>query len=851
MRTLSAALQTKADQRYALESVLFVRVFWNGTPYDYSDKDKLLEISGLEDSASLDTKSVNVNVVLDDSDGFIKQVFDHSDVHKIKVQVFQSFVGVDDKLLLFTGQMNTPIEWSESERKFSFTILSKVEDRELGFSFEEGLFPNLPSESVGRPWPLVFGTVVKVPAFQFSPSPTAITAQGFCLIDELQYDEEAQALFIQADLAIRYSRDYAAQASAASLQASKYNDGQPDPADDYEQYVSYMEQYSQLMTTATQYFIEASKLNLDANKVIADKLDKKRYAFNPVRIASSNLPQNKVITIELGSTRLRVRVQGATIFIIEEIIPEERKPSWGLYVYNRSTVTSQQFGVEQKVDKFRWFDGGSKINVISEPIYYIVALGVGKIAGVFGRMRGLTVRVPSDLFDLEDRQFTNEAGTTIHATVLKMHQPLSSLRDQDNQQVWDSDEVFCDTTGEIAGTFKSIVTWVTDTFTDLTLDTNSFATLPDMPMNFYYDQRVSSFEFLKQLCFQARCACWVNDEKLYFRYLAAVPTPVTTISYDDVVEDSMTIYCSETESLLTKLTANWKFTYDQKEFNKVITRHNVEKYGLMEQSYDYFAFNHVDLVQKSIGYWAIYFGTTWRRVNLSLFINKLKVEANDAVTIDMVGLVADEQVIGIVETAVYDSNTQQIDCQIWLPVRWGEMTTYKWAYPAQVTDVYGKLQDPEIQTGNPFQGVKDNGFVLEANAGSSVITSRYKAQFRLDDLQPVPSNDAEVSTYLTDVTVTYRRPFDISTANNRLTSELKAPVAIAGVDDNAVGVDFGTVESYDEETRKYQVRSVTGTVRTVTQALINPDYKVRTETPVIIVKKRGLWYMQAPVWSAE
>ena len=56
------------------------------------------------------------------------------------------------------------MSWSERDRTVKITVLSQIEDLECGFSAEEGNFPYLPADLVGKAWPMIFGLVYDCPA---------------------------------------------------------------------------------------------------------------------------------------------------------------------------------------------------------------------------------------------------------------------------------------------------------------------------------------------------------------------------------------------------------------------------------------------------------------------------------------------------------------------------------------------------------------------------------------------------------------------------------------------------------------------------------------------------------------
>ena len=128
-------------------------------------------------NVSNNSGSQELSVTLDDTDGSIKAIFDAHDVHKRTARVYQYFSGLDlaDKFLLFSGKVSSPIIWSERDRTVKFSILSQLEDKEIGFSAEEGQFPYLPADMVGKPWPMIFGKVVNCPTLQVNKAVTGTT----------------------------------------------------------------------------------------------------------------------------------------------------------------------------------------------------------------------------------------------------------------------------------------------------------------------------------------------------------------------------------------------------------------------------------------------------------------------------------------------------------------------------------------------------------------------------------------------------------------------------------------------------------------------------------------------------
>src|SRR5690606_7679122 len=148
------------------------------------------------------------------------------------------------------------------------------------------------------------------------------------------------------------------------------------------------------------------------------------------------------------------------------------------------------------------------------------------------------------------------------------------------------------------------------------------------------------------------------------------------------------------EDLVTKYTSKWRIDYAVPKENTLILRHNMIKYGTHERTDDYYTFNILDLVRKSATFWLIRYANTWKRIKFSTSLKFLNLEANDAVTLQLPD-VATDSFIGIVEKAIYDSDRNRIDFEVWTPIRAGESSPYIFAWPAAIPEqaIFPTIED--------------------------------------------------------------------------------------------------------------------------------------------------------------
>ena len=178
------------------EPIFILSVDWSAdnAPVSYADRDlqvgttfiagKIVDIGEIDNTVDISgsNNSQEVSVTLDDTDGTIKAIMDAHDIHKRAVSVYQYFAGLalTDMFLIFEGVITSPIQWNEGDRTVKFSIVSRLEAQEIGFSADQGQFPFIPKNLVGKAWPIIFGTSFDVPALRIT---NAITGTLLCGVD--------------------------------------------------------------------------------------------------------------------------------------------------------------------------------------------------------------------------------------------------------------------------------------------------------------------------------------------------------------------------------------------------------------------------------------------------------------------------------------------------------------------------------------------------------------------------------------------------------------------------------------------------------------------------------------------
>jgi hypothetical protein len=769
MRNISQAGLAKLASRYGNEPITIIEVDWvDGSTAVYADRTigdipgRIVEVSDLDNAVNVNgngsdgqstggsTASQELAVTLDDTDGSIKAIFDSQDVHKRPARVYQYFSGLDlaDKFLLFSGKINTPVSWSERDRTIKFTILSQLEDLEIGFSAEEGQFPYLPSELVGKTWPMVFGTAVNYQALQINKAVKGTTLAGVGVLsgmdlwsalpdgaDDGQFKLSLLMMLIQINHLKKVKECWAPSfhppvdaKKAASLQ---------------KQIDSLQSQVNQAVAKqAQQVACTLARRNLQINDANANGL-----GANPVRIlGGEDFPQNQTITINVNDALFTGHFEADLFYIDSRVHPtddataaaaaaskttepavcltptqvsyyryEDEVPNgcgdgfpagnkildMGVTITN-SNATVSEMDTTPIVQQF-WADAGTEVTLaIDAPITYIASIVPGTVLAVraykqlIGQRR--LVDVPTDLYTIKTQTYGS-----VTAVEIVVNFPLSARKDEG----W-TDDLYITFQSDIGPDVVEILKHLITHYTNLDWDEESFdhaqEKLQAFPANFPLLEQKNAVQLLQEIAFQARCALWISDGAFYLKYLPEEPTPADTITISDIDADSgIEVELTATEDLVTKMKIKWRLSWtavsDRPEDTNeqtIILRHNVAKYGLQEQDYDFYIYNQPDIVYKCATFWMIRNSITWKRIKFKTFLNKLNLETFDAVMLDFASpYVANGPVLAVVEKASYSSADNLVDFQCLVPVAAGTMEKYKFYWPSALptTDTWPPQSD--------------------------------------------------------------------------------------------------------------------------------------------------------------
>ncbi|MFA5344650.1 MAG: hypothetical protein WC315_00005, partial [Candidatus Omnitrophota bacterium] len=350
---------------------------------------------------------------------------------------------------------------------------------------------------------------------------------------------------------------------------------------------------------------------------------------------------------------------------------------------------------------FCWLPAGSEVFLESDPdnpvhilaeateteVLYIVSLIPGTVNSVAAYKkqqttgRDLLMTVPSNLYVVYETDYIGYTVTEIGFAV-----PLSRVDDS-----W-SDDIYVSFTSDVGPNPVDIIDWLLTKYTNLTFDATSKAhvktRLTNYPNNFWVKEKLNVFQLIQDIAYQSRCALYIRDDVVFIVYLAEEPTSLRTLTESDIIANSFNIKLSDSSDLVTKYVATWKETEagvvaTDTTDNKLVLKYNVNKYGIMEDSTDYYTQNTFSTILKSATFWLIRLSNTWKQVEFDAPLTMLDLDLFDCITLE-VGQLSSTPVKSIITSIQYDNDNNTIHFECLTPIRSGETEQYKFFWPADI-----------------------------------------------------------------------------------------------------------------------------------------------------------------------
>lgn len=291
-------------------------------------------------------------------------------------------------------------------------------------------------------------------------------------------------------------------------------------------------------------------------------------------------------------------------------------------------------------------------------------------------------------------KYENHNLGTINVTAFKFPISLPNISGEN----WE-DDVYVTLTSSVGPNVCDIIQHLIETYTNGgTANAANFAAIKAKfvdgsdelyPANFALLERPNVLDEIARIAWEARCAIYRVGGEFFLRYLSEEPTADVTFTEDDIdAEENIKILHPATDGLITRLVAIWHPNYlpleNGKKPDRLIYRHNIPLYGMKSQEIEFHIYNNRECVEKSATFWMIRMSNTWKRVQFKAFLKDLPLDIFDCIEFNFgQNYVANSAVKSVLQTAVYNPNDNSITMEVELPVKSGQMSSYKWYWPSQ------------------------------------------------------------------------------------------------------------------------------------------------------------------------
>lgn len=721
MRNLSVSALAKIAQKQGTEPINIIAIQWaiGGPVVLYADRDilehniqgRILELDSIDDvvKVSQNQSSAEVTLKLDDTDLLLRQIINTTDIHFRDVIIYQWFSGLDitDMFVLFQGKINSPITYSDGDRTLTFTVLSTLESTEIGFQPEEGQnFNFISDEYFDEPWPLVFGTVNHLPGQLVYKIPQGQTTKPLSMPNTCRssvLNGIAQAGIERLNILAQMQAKFA----EGELRLNQYLEQRHTDKEENAFRESIQEANREASNQGNDRLRELDRQMLLVQIQAANEETEPDYGTEVGHVINGHkFPQNQIVTIKINDAFFTGRFSGDNFYTTSvenpngdcvEAAASFKATEYVAYMqYNPDNTFDglvlstkyqlEPYSVPNNITNTYWFaDGGATVELVSGAREaYVVNILPSSVLGVYARKGAAGIEtlqvVPRNYYSV--KYYTLNDKFT--ATVVELHRALSSY-----DEGWTDGQIYATVQSPIGPNTSDILKWLIQIYSNYGVDVTSFNSvrtdIQHYPSHFALFDRKELFTALEEIAWQARCRIWLNGNTFYLSYLSNEPAPVTTITDTDIAMESLVLTHTDSESIVTKMRAEWYKDYSQDEPNVVTLRYNTAKYGVHEETYDFYIYNMVDLVIKSAQFWIVRLGNTWKEVTFTTYLHKLNVETFDCVTFDLPGYYATGAVKALVDEAIFDSSDFKIQMKLWLPVRSGTMTPYVFVWPADIS----------------------------------------------------------------------------------------------------------------------------------------------------------------------
>lgn len=638
---MKTSLPSVINTRYGTQPGVKIKIFWSSGTVDYVDK--VIASGNIQSTARIGQIGAvtGTQVVLDDTDGSIKSIYNTLDIVGTIVEVYQTYPSVSD-ILLFRGKMTSNLSWEEGTRQVSISVESTNESEQME-------------------WPYVFGNVIRVPG-RVIQEPLRATTK------DVEYNS------VSSVIAINNGSSFP-QATPMTIGIEVLQGYNPFFNDRSDRYLLFNGSFSgDDFTVTLANAPEYTNAVLDTRPL----LDADRTDPNIIWLADDSINLlGLFINISGYHANLCYRQEGAKCWLrnpmvrIADSTPQLLPlPLEGLDIdeavasfpsrWGKAYLDNGQLAL---LDSWKIL-AGANVWDISNPntVYVVNQVQSVSVVQVLAWRKSTPDTEPT-LQPVPSSYFTIDLTGP---TTITFDYPLD-LRANEG---WQS-EIFAAVRSTLSGNTATGIKWVIDNKTNLTSDTTTFSDVANdidtWKSNFATLEDKDSLTLATEMAWQARCAIFESQGLLKIKYLSKVPTSVHTYNQANVEFQSFNGTLSDYNDVVTKLTVEYSDDYAD-EPKEYIYEYGILDRGYREDSTNMYIYTHLPNVIYSSIFWGFRYANVWRKVDVSGFSDSMILDTFDAATIS-VPEYSINGIIGEVLDINHNLETLQISATILLASR--------------------------------------------------------------------------------------------------------------------------------------------------------------------------------------
>lgn len=717
MKVITTAAQTAAAARLAVKSLVIIKIDWpSGTVY-YADRDytfgantclgRIVELGSIDSQQKATNFAglTSVSVTLDDSDSSIKSKVNTDLIEGTPVTVYYHFdsLTTTDAVVMLTGKIQGDVQWSEGERKLSFTADSDSYSNTL-ISFAPQLtdVAGMSSNAIGRTWPLCFGKPIKVPAvelFRLAQSTIAVSVgsiPSYVLTLE-DGSDFAQNTSIQIDVY---------QATGNFTRCTGVMVGNVFTLSAYN--VSVATNITWAARVAGADFTNASVawITTDTNlvgcyvKCATSFGDTVNYCYKQEGRKCFFWREWRKANV---ATNILMPGSGCT-----QIDDARGSPAvvWGVtFEWSRSLDGITWTVAGTTIPDSAPLINGQVVQQVGSTNTYICALRLPEtttptLLSVYAhrtyRNEKILAQVPSSYFTSNMNQVIG--GKNVVA--ITMTQRLSKR----NGENWE-DDIYVTLNSSLSQNPATIIDLIIKNYTSLTSDSASLATvvsqLTSWPANFAILDATNVTSVIQSIAYQSRIGLSISANKVYYRYLSILETQNYVITESNIGYQSLNLSFTPTTELVTEYTCIWRKDYVSEEEEYIYKNNNV-LFGVKKDEFNFFIYNDLQLVKLSANFWGYRLSNSWRKLRCIVLLPTLGIEVLDTIHNALVDLPTILR--GVVDEASFDTAEREISISETLASKSGSL-----------------VQDTSFFTGDPAFPVTSTVTIIDPTTGLSLI----------------------------------------------------------------------------------------------------------------------------------